>query len=139
MNNKKYIDRLYNEWLTHKKIVVAVDYDSTVFPWHTISNQEDMDRVISVVKKAHEIGAYVVINTCSNHERYSEITKYCESIGLPLDGINTNPIELPYGKSGKIYANIYLDDRAGLLEALDILEKAMYGYIGYLRTNNLQM
>ena len=32
---------------------------------------------------------------------------------------------LPYGNNGKIYANIYLDDRAGLEEALIILEKAL--------------
>jgi hypothetical protein len=135
----KYVERLTKEWIQHKKIVIAIDYDSTVFPWHTIDNKEDMNRAISILKKASEIGAFLVINTCSDHARYKEITEYCNSIELSIDGINTNPIELPYGKSGKIYANIYLDDRAGLLEALDILEKAMYGYIGYIKTNNLKM
>lgn len=139
MRNKKYVERLAKEWLEHGKIILAVDYDSTIFPWHTIDNQEDMDRVINLVQQAHEIGAYVVINTCSNKDRHPEIIDYCKKINLPVDGINTQPIQLPYGHFGKIYANIYLDDRAGLLEALDILERAMYHVKGIRITQNLIM
>lgn len=43
MNNlKKYVDRLYAEWTQHGKIVLSVDYDSTLFPYHTIDNQDDI-------------------------------------------------------------------------------------------------
>ncbi len=48
--NQKYTERLYREWIEHGKIVIAVDYDSTIFPWHTIDNQEDMKRVIELVQ-----------------------------------------------------------------------------------------
>lgn len=122
----KYIDRLINEWNQHGKIVIAVDFDSTIYPWHTIDNVSDRDRTIDLLKKAHHTGAYIVVNTCSNIDRYKEIEDYCKDKGLKIDGINTTPIDLPYGKTGKIYANIYLDDRAGLNESLDILEEAMY-------------
>jgi hypothetical protein len=123
---KKYVERLYKEWSQYGKIVIAVDFDSTIYPWPTIDNKEDRERVISILQVASNTGAYIVINTCSSPDRHVEIQDYCEKIKLPIDGINTNPIELPYGNHGKMYANIYLDDRAGLVQSLDILEQAMY-------------
>jgi len=125
-NSNIYVQRLYKEWKQHGKIIVGVDYDSTLFPYHTIENQSDIERTISMVKTAYETGAYVVIFTASDPERHDEIRDYCKKIGVHIDSINVNPIDLPYGKTGKIYANIFLDDRAGINEALDILETAMY-------------
>ncbi len=133
----KYVKRLSREWLEHNKIVIAVDYDSTIFPWHTIDNQEDMSKVIETLKKAYSLGAFIVLNTCSVPERYDEMKEYCSSIGLSIDGINTNPIDLPFGNHGKVYANIYIDDRAGLNEALDILNTTMYNIIGTKKAENL--
>lgn len=134
----KYTERLYKEWQQHGKIVIAVDYDSTIYPWHTIDNKEDIDRVISILQVAVNTGAYIVINTCSHPDRHEEIQKHCEYLKIPTNGINTNPINLPYGKHGKVYANIYLDDRAGLNEALNILEEAMYKIRGN-KSNNLTL
>lgn len=122
----KYVERLYKEWQQHGKIVIAVDFDSTIYPWPTIKNEEDMERVINLLQVAHNTGAYIVVFTCSDSSRYEEIQKHCESLKIPINGINVNPIDLPYGKNGKVYANIYLDDRAGLIEALNTLEEAMY-------------
>ena len=130
----KYSERLFKEWRTHGKIIIAVDYDSTIFPWETIDNKEDRDRCVNLLRLAHETGAYLVINTCSNLDRYPEIQAYCEEMRLPISAINKNIIDLPYGKTGKIYANIYLDDRGGFKEAMDILEDALYKYRGHLQT-----
>ena len=130
----KYIDRLYNEWKQHGKIIISVDYDDTIFPWG-LGNKEDIDRTIKLVQIAHETGAYIVIFTASAPERHEEIQKHCESIRLPIDSINVNPIELPYGKNGKIYYNINLCDRSGLTQALDILESAMYKIRGEKASN----
>jgi hypothetical protein len=55
---------------------------------------------------------------------------------LEIDGINKTPIDLPYGNDKKIYANVFIDDRAGLNEALNILEMAMYRVRGS-RNNNI--
>lgn len=122
----KYKERLFKEWKTYGKIIISVDYDSTISPWPSIDNQEDIKRVIEILQIAHNTGAYIVINTCSKPDRYEAIQKHCDELKIPIDSINQNPMELPYGNHGKIYANIYLDDRGGLLEALDILETAMY-------------
>jgi len=119
-----YLDRLEEEWRMHGKIIIACDYDDTISPWKM--HNSDFKRVFDVLKTAKATGAYVVIFTACKPERYDEITKYCQENGLEIDGINKTPIELPYGNDKKIYANVFIDDRAGLNEALNILEMAMY-------------
>lgn len=120
-----YTERLVKEWRTHGKIVLSVDFDSTIYLYPTIDNQKDIDRTIRLVQLAYAIGAYIVIFTASEEERFPFIQEYCDSIKIPISSINKNPIDLPYGKHGKIFYNIFLDDRTGLTQALDILEEAI--------------
>lgn len=122
-----YAIRLYKEWLEHKKIIIACDYDDTIFPWRFVS-QEQCDKVIEELIRCQKVGAYITIFTCSNVDRFQEIKDYCKSKGLHIDSINENPISLPYGNVNKIYANIFLDDRAGLTESLLILTTARTMY-----------
>lgn len=129
----KYKERLFEEWKQHGKIIISVDFDDTICKWN-LDNHEDVERTINLVRQASQTGAYIVIFTASSVERYPEIQRYCEGLRLPIDAINKNPIELPYGNNGKIYYNINLCDRSGLTQALDILEDAMYQYRGYLQT-----
>lgn len=131
----KYIDRLIVEWDKHGKIVVAVDYDDTISPWG-FNSEEDLNQmnfIINLLKKVKETGAYITIWSACDKDRFPEITEYCKSKGLEVDSINQNPIDLPYGKDRKIYANIYLDDRGGLNESLNILQEAMYQQRSYLQ------
>lgn len=120
MNEK---ERLVNEWLEHDKIIIAVDYDDTIFPWKS-STQGQCDSRINLIKWCKTIGAYIMIHTCSDPDRYEEITVYCKSHGLEIDSINKNPIELPYGNSGKPYYNWQLCDRSGLSYAVEVLREA---------------
>lgn len=123
---KKYVDRLVHEWQTHSKIIIGVDFDNTISPYHTLDNQEDIDRTIKLLKDCQMVGCYTVIHTACNENRHKDIMSYCDKIGIKVDSINQTPIELPYGKKGsKPYCNHFLDDRAALPAALDILEEAM--------------
>ncbi len=122
----KYVERLVKEWRQHGKIIIAVDYDSTISYWPTIDNTEDIDRTIKILQIAHETGAHIVVFTACKHDRFQDIQNHCEQKRIPISGINTPPVETQYGNSNKIYANVFLDDRAGLLEALNTLEDAMY-------------
>lgn len=126
----KYVVRLAEEWLQHGRIIIAVDFDSTVSPWETIDNPEDIGRCWALLIKATEVGCYIVVHTACNPDRYEEINSLFEAHGLKVDAINKNALELPYGNHGKPYFNILLDDRAGFREAMDTLEKAMYHVIG---------
>jgi hypothetical protein len=120
----KYVDRLETEWEQHGKIIIGVDFDDTISPWRM--DDFDFDTVIKTLKTAKETGAYIVIFTACKPDRYPEIATYCESKGLEIDRINETPIDVGFGNHAKIYANIFIDDRAGLHEALDILTLAMY-------------
>jgi len=126
----KYEQRLLQEWQQHGKIILGVDFDDTIYPWKFRGKEDyaEFDKTIQLLRTAHETGAYIVIFTQCDPNRYKEIEEYCEKIKLPVDTINITPFEIPegYGKNGKIYANLFIDDRAGLTEALITLERVMY-------------
>ena len=131
----KYLNRLVEEWRMYGKIIIAVDYDDTISHWKL--SDFDPTRVISILKTAKQTGAYIVIFSACRPDRYSEITEYCRSYGIEIDSINENPIKLPYGNERKIYANIFLDDRGGINEALNILEFAMYKIRGERQSQSI--
>lgn len=134
-----YSERLFNEWKQHGKIIISLDFDDTIYLYNAaFNNKSDIERTIKLVKEAFNTGAYVVIFTASNIDRYEEIQQYCNELQIPINAINKNPIELLYGNHGKIYYNINLCDRSGLVEACNILEEAMDTYRDYLnKLNNL--
>jgi hypothetical protein len=131
----KYSQRLFEEWKIHGKIIISTDFDDTIFAYRENFNEEDIQRTIKLLQLAHYTGAYIVVFTACNTDRFSEIQEYCEKVKIPIDAINNNPIALPYGNNGKIYYNINLCDRSGLNEALDILESALYQYRGFKESN----
>lgn len=132
--SKKYIDRLTNEWEQHNKIILSIDFDSTISPWKSIDNQDDIERCIKLILNVQGY-TYNTIHTACNPDRYDEIKDYCKKKGIRVDSININPIQLPYGKNeenanSKIFYNHQLCDRSGLLESMDILENAYYLFRG---------
>ena len=131
----KYLERLVHEWEQHGKIIIGVDYDSTISPYHTIDNVEDINRCIRLLKDAQLVGCYTIIHTACNEDRHEEIYNYCKKIGIHVDTINETPIGLEYGKKGsKPYCNLFLDDRAGFREAMTLLEEAIYLQRSYKRS-----
>lgn len=128
----KYQERLLNEWKQYGKIIIATDFDSTISPWETLDNKEDMEKVITTLKLCKEVGCYLVVFTACNNERFSEINNHCKNIGLNIDSINRNPIDLPYGNNTKIYANVFIDDRSlSLMESVDMLTEVAYRMRAY--------
>jgi hypothetical protein len=130
--NNKYVVRLRREWEQYGKIIIGVGYDDTISPWKW--TKEELQDTIIVIKLAQLCGDYVEIFTSSSEDRYEENRKYVNSIGIRVDSININPIDIPYGNTTKIYANIYLDDRAGLEEAKEILRTCIYLQRSYVRS-----
>jgi hypothetical protein len=120
----KYQSRLYNEWLAHGKCIIAVDFDGTISPFPNIDNQRDIDYAIEVLQLCKAVGCYIVINTATNKSRFDVIRRHCKDVGLDIDAINENVMpNLPYGHDGKVYANVYVDDRSfGFVEGLKQLE-----------------
>lgn len=133
----KYVERLVKEWEMYGKIIVATDFDSTVSPYPTINNDADILRCTKLLQRVKSVGAYIVVHTCCDSGRYDDIVGFCKNNGVEVDSINKNPIELPFGHDHKPYANIFLDDRAGFVEAMDILEEACNIVCGRRAAKNL--
>lgn len=123
-------ERLVNEWMEHGDIVLAVDYDDTIFHWRHTSEKRCLE-ILSLVKWVKTTGAHIMIHTCSDKDRHEEIRSYCLSHGLVVDSINENPIDLPYGTQGKPYYNWQLCDRSGLDYAVTVLEEATKEVLNY--------
>lgn len=107
--------RLYDQW-RKSPLIIAVDFDDTIKPFRFQKDKKAL-KIIRLLKKCQESGAIIVLFTASRVERYPMMRKYCERHGLKISSINENPIDLPYGTNGKIFYNVFIDDRAGIHEA----------------------
>lgn len=112
-------ERLLREHRQHGRLIVAVDFDDTVFDFHKAGHT--YDEVLSLLRRCNALGFYVVIFTGGGPEAYAGQKAYLEEQGVSVAAVNQNPIPLPFGNHGKIYYNILLDDRAGLGQAVSTL------------------
>ena len=105
-------NRLLKEYQQYGSIVVAFDFDNTVFDYH--AQGLDCSEIIDLLQKLKSINCYLIIWTASDD--WDFIKDYCQKHHIPYDSINENP---PFFKSEsqKIYYNELLDDRAGLHES----------------------
>lgn len=110
--------RLLEEYEKHG-IIVACDFDSTIHDWHKIGFT--YPKIIHLLQKCNKYNIKIVINTCNTNEQY--VQDYCLANGIYIAGINVNLLDM-FKDCKKVYANILLDDRAGLASA--------YLYLSYL-------
>ena len=110
-----YYGRLKDELNKYGKLVVAYDFDDTVYDFH--NKGRSYTNIIELLRRLKNLDiAYLVVYTCSEKERYEEIKNYLIENNIPFDSINELPDEIK-GKvpsGNKLYYNVLLDDRAGL-------------------------
>ena len=98
-------------------MVIAVDFDKTLFNSHYPDVGEPNWDVINWCKQKQKEGHILILWTCRRRKNLKKAVKACESVGLKFDYINTHTKEslAMFGRSppgSKIYADIYIDDRA---------------------------
>lgn len=112
-----FYDRLRKDYLEHKSIFVAYDYDNTVFDYH---NQGiNYDKIIKLLRVCKSLGFTLILFTGNEGDKLEIIKRDLNKRNVPYDLINENPLML----TRKPYYNILLDDRAGLKEAYNYLKK----------------
>jgi hydroxymethylpyrimidine pyrophosphatase-like HAD family hydrolase len=123
LNPEFTYQRLLREYKQHGSIVIAVDFDNTLFDYH--QSGLGCSEIVDLLQKLKSINCYIILWTASTALDF--IQKYCATHHIPFDAINENP---PFfkGDSRKIYYNELLDDRAGLRESFDRLTK-LYKYL----------
>jgi hypothetical protein len=122
LNDDHVVERLVKEWKAHGKLIIAYDFDNTVFDYHNENHQ--YNQVISLLRECYEFGAYLIVFTASEESRFPQIRSYLEERKIPFDYINEDVHHLLI-KGRKLYYNILLDDRAGLSSAYKNLKQAL--------------
>lgn len=123
LEDANVIERLVAEWKKYGRLVVAYDYDNTVYDYHRAGlTFEDVAELLRECK-AH--GAHLVVFTACGEVQYPDIRAYLAANGIPCDAINEDPPFVPITGGRKIYYNILLDDRAGLASAYRCLRSAL--------------
>lgn len=131
LNNQNCVDRLFEEWKKYGSIIVAYDYDNTVYDYY--KRGDKFDDVIALLRECHKMKFHLTVFTSCNDDRFPEIKTYLELMDIPYNAINETPDFIPF-KGRKVYFNILLDDRAGLSSAYDILWKLIYNIRSYNQT-----
>lgn len=120
LNTDNQFERLKKEYEKYGKLIVAVDFDNTIFDYH--GEGHTYNYMIELLKRLKKLGNYIVISCCREESDYNFIKKYCDEIGIEIDGINENASFVPF-RTSKLYYNVLLDDRAGLRETYNLLNR----------------
>lgn len=108
--------RLYNDYKKHNNLIVAFDFDNTIFDYH--NNGGDYSEVISLLKDCSNLNFTMILFTSNEDKtKLDWMIEYCKHYGIKVDYINENPMM----NTRKPYYNILLDDRAGLQSAYNSL------------------
>lgn len=122
IENSAY-ERLWAEYNKYGSLIVAVDYDDTLFNFHGTDSSYEM--VKQLVRDLHSIGCKIIIWTGS--ENINDIYVYLREQRIPWNLINENLQVNGKWASGKdsrkVYANVYIDDRGGLKQVYEDLTK----------------
>lgn len=117
LDPNKALQRLREDWKKHNRLIVAVDFDSTLYPYMADEYSYDFTPIRQLVRDLYELGCTIIIFTASEESRWEGIKQELNRIEVPYNLFNLSPEGIPnIGKAGKVYANAYLDDRAGLYE-----------------------
>jgi hypothetical protein len=121
-----YTNRLVTEWLKNGKIIIASDLDDTIIPYNE-EIKENCKKMVDLILECQEQGIYFLINTARSLDRLQNAKEQVEALGIEVHGINEMHPEWdrPYGINGKLYANIFLDDRGGFWDTYWTLSNAL--------------
>lgn len=111
--------RLSDAYEEHDRLIIAYDIDDTVRPYKSKSCED----VKALIRRAKRIlKPYFIVFTANPHKEKN--VAFLEAEGLPYDAINENADFIGrYGDGLKVYYNLLLDDKAGLKEAYDALDR----------------
>jgi len=134
LDKQRCVDRLLDEYHKYGRLIVAYDYDNTVFDYH--QQGATFNDVIELLRECRRLGFHLILFTSCDSDRYPEIKEYLHKQNIPYDAINETPDFIPFN-GRKVYYNVLLDDRAGLSSAFEYLWKAIYTIRGFLANQNL--
>jgi hypothetical protein len=121
-----YVNRLTTEWLKNGKIIIGCDLDDTIIPYNE-EIKDNCKKMVDLILECQKEGIIFLINTARSEYQLQKAKKQVEELGIVVHGVNKMHPEWdkPYGINGKIYANIFLDDRGGFWDSYYTLFNAL--------------
>lgn len=101
--------RLYDEYKKYGSLVIAYDFDNTIYDFH--NKGISYFQVMELLRELKRMNCVCICFTANTNETF--VRDYCKNWNIPLDKLNENP-DFFKSESRKIYFNALLDDRAGL-------------------------
>lgn len=120
LSNTNVVSRLVDEFQRHNQLIIAFDFDDTVYDYH--KKGRTYNDVIELIRELKEAGCYLICWTGQDDLEF--VKDYLNRNKIPFDLINE---QAPFyvKNSRKIYANAYLDDRAGLQQTVENLKEVL--------------
>jgi hypothetical protein len=121
-----YINRLATEWLKNGKIIIGCDLDDTIIPYNE-EIRDNCKKMVDLILECQKEGIIFIVNTARSEYQLEKAKQQVEDLGIVVHGVNKMHPEWdkPYGINGKIYANIFLDDRGGFWNSYWTLQDAL--------------
>jgi len=126
LNPENFTQRLRTEWETYGGLILAVDYDSTLVPYWQYEMKDSYEPIQQLIRECKEWGCTIIINTAAAEERHESIKLKLAELNIRWDYFNESPSYIPgIGKGGKVYANVYIDNRGGLWQVYTTLKQLL--------------
>lgn len=96
-------------------MIIAVDFDGTLCEDKFPSIGKPNNSLITQLIDKQSTGDKLILWTCRTKNNLADAIKWCATFGLFFDAINDNLQEVKTlygGDSRKIFADVYIDDRA---------------------------
>jgi hypothetical protein len=112
--------------LKNGKIIIGCDLDDTIIPYNE-EIKDNCKKMVNLILDCQKEGIVFLINTARSGPQLERAKEQVESLDIVVHGVNEMHPEWnrPYGINGKIYANIFLDDRGGFDCAYETLSNAL--------------
>jgi hypothetical protein len=112
--------------LKNGKIIIACDLDDTIIPYNE-EIKDNCKKMVDLILECQKEGIYFLINTARSKDQLQKGKEQVVALGIEVHGVNEMHTEWnrPYGINGKLYANIFLDDRGGFWDTYETLRNAL--------------
>ncbi len=104
------------------KKIIAFDFDGTLAKTDYPTILEPKHEVIEAAKRLKENGNTIILYTCRHDADLDAAIEFCAEHGLVFDYVNENVPENieKFGDCRKIFADLYIDDRARPVEFIEL-------------------
>jgi hypothetical protein len=101
-------------------MIIAIDFDGTIVEHEFPEIGTEKQGAFEKIKQYQVLGHQVILWTCRNDEEtkfpnrklLTEAVEFCKLNGVVFDAVNSNVPDLGFNPLPKIYADLYIDDRA---------------------------